>query len=201
MTKDYFISRTAEKWRRKNLESSRFPKNLNDFWRVFHEIAIPELELNTAQRQASFLAQVAHECDLFQTLEEYASGAAYEGRKDLGNNYAGDGKRYKGRGYIQLTGRHNYRKFNDWYKKKEPGAPDLLCQPQLISYHPELAMWATVYYWQTRNLNQWSDKGWFKTLTRRINGGLNGYQHRLDLHKMYWPMVNRNFTKSYKDYA
>ncbi|HSU16300.1 peptidoglycan-binding protein [Longimicrobium sp.] len=57
---------------------------------------------------AYVLATAEHESDRFATLEEYASGAAYEGRADLGNTHAGDGKRFKGRGYVQLTGRNNY---------------------------------------------------------------------------------------------
>ena len=61
----------------------------------------------TPMRAAHFVAQLAHESDRFRAMEEYATGAAYEGRKDLGNVKAGDGKRYKGRGVIQLTGRAN----------------------------------------------------------------------------------------------
>ena len=57
------------------------------------------------------LATAEHESDRFATLEEYASGAAYEGRADLGNTHAGDGRRFKGRGYVQLTGRNNYQAY------------------------------------------------------------------------------------------
>src|SRR5690349_12430119 len=64
--------------------------------------------IDTSARVAEFLAQACLETDYFKTLQEYASGVAYEGRKDLGNTYTGDGKKFKGRGIFQCTGRANY---------------------------------------------------------------------------------------------
>ena len=65
--------------------------------------AMNKAGINDPTERAMFLAQMAHESGNFRYDEEIASGAAYEGRRDLGNTQPGDGKRYKGRGYIQLT--------------------------------------------------------------------------------------------------
>src|SRR5262245_25921221 len=77
-------------------------------------IAMVQADCTTAVRAAMFCAQVGHESVGLQFMEEIASGAAYEGRLDLGNTQPGDGKRFKGRGPIQLTGRANYLRFGQW---------------------------------------------------------------------------------------
>lgn len=132
-----------------------------------------EYEINTRLRIAHFLAQIAHESAHFRTLEEYASGAAYEGRKDLGNIHRGDGRRYKGRGVIQLTGRHNYRKYG-----KLIGV-DLENNPERAA-EPEISLRTAAEFWKQNNLNALADKDDVVAVTRRINGGRNGLKDRMD---------------------
>jgi putative chitinase len=134
-----------------------------------------EFEINTPQRIRMFLAQVGHESGQLHYLEEIASGKAYEGRADLGNTLPGDGPRYKGRGLIQLTGKRNYALAGLALDL------DLLQQPELLLL-PENACKVSGWFWKNGNLNALCDAGFFKELTRHINGGLNGYDKRLMLY-------------------
>lgn len=128
---------------------------------------------------SAFIAQTAHESGSFHYLKELASGKDYDtGRKAvmLGNTPEpdGDGMKYKGRGYIQITGRANYEGFQRWLG----GAPDVVSNPEMVE-RPHLAMLASIYFWKTRNCSKYALNGDFKTLTKIINGGLNGYDSRL----------------------
>jgi putative chitinase len=127
---------------------------------------------------AMFLAQILHESASFRYVEELASGAEYEGRKDLGNIYAGDGVRYKGRGLIQITGRANYQALSQALGK------DFINHPEILEM-PENAALSAGWFWVTRNLNTIASPGTeqaFETVTQRINGGLNGLADR----QQYW---------------
>ena len=124
--------------------------------------------IDTPAREAEFLAQACLETDYFRTLREYwgptKAQAGYEGRKDLGNVVAGDGKRFMGRGIFQLTGRANYASYG-----KRLGL-DLLKEPQLAE-RPDISLRIAAMYWNDKGLNAYADKGDTAAISRAINRG------------------------------
>jgi putative chitinase len=146
--------------------------------------AMSHRDINTPKRIAAFLAQVGYESGQLQYLRELGS-TQYLSKYDtgtlatrLGNTPEpdGDGQKYRGRGLIQITGRNNYRQcslglFGD---ERLLSLPELLEQPQWAA---ESAAW----FWEQNGLNELADRGQFNSITRRINGGLNGLQDRLEL--------------------
>lgn len=134
--------------------------------------AMAEFQINTPLRIAHFIAQVAHESDGFNTTVEYASGEAYEWREDLGNTQAGDGRRFRGRGLIQITGRTNTKDCGDAL------GVDLISNPELLA-EPELACRSAGWFWHTRELNAYADRDDPHRITRIINGSTNGLADRL----------------------
>jgi len=133
--------------------------------------AMSEAGINTPARKAAFLAQLGHESGSLRWMQEIASGSAYEGRRDLGNVYPGDGRRYKGRGPIQLTGRANY------IAASKALGIDLVNHPEWAA-SPQVGFRTAAWYWKTRNLNSYADRGDFQGITKRINGGYNGAADR-----------------------
>lgn len=137
--------------------------------------AMAEMGINTPRRQAAFLSQVAVESGQLRYSEEIASGAAYEGRRDLGNTQPGDGVRFKGRGLIQLTGRANYESVG-----RALGI-DLVNNPQLAE-RPDISARIAAYFFKSRGLNEVADRGDIREVSRRVNGGTNGLTERI----AYW---------------
>lgn len=133
--------------------------------------AMAEYDINTPDREAMFLAQVAHESGAFHYVQEIASGGTYEGRADLGNVEPGDGIRYKGRGLIQITGRANYQRCGDAL------GCDLISEPEMLE-QPDLAARSAAWFWSSHGLNALADADNFLVITKRINGGTNGYADR-----------------------
>lgn len=140
--------------------------------------ACNKYNINTPERVCAFIAQIAHESGNFVFVREIwgptKAQLKYEGRADLGNTVAGDGKKYLGRGLIQITGRNNYTMLS-----RALGV-DLVSNPKLLEterYAVESAAW----FWGKNGLNNLADAGDFTGVTKRINGGLSGLSDRMDI--------------------
>jgi len=134
---------------------------------------MPKYDIDTRLRSVHFLAQLAHESGSFRYAEELASGEAYEGRTDLGNTEAGDGKRFKGRGLIQLTGRANYQEYS------EDTGIDYVKNYKRLASDAKVAVDVACWFWKKHKLNKWADLDDVRVVTRRINGGFNGLDDRV----------------------
>lgn len=137
-------------------------------------------KITTPERIRMFLAQVGHESGRLRYVREIwgptPAQLRYEGRKDLGNTEPGDGQRFLGRGLIQITGRGNYQALSDALEQ------DFVASPALL----ESYRWATAsaaWFWQSHKLNKLADAGDLVSVTRRINGGLNGFDDRAALYQ------------------
>ena len=134
----------------------------------------------TVKRAAMFCAQVGQESISLTALTELASGAEYEGRADLGNTHLGDGVRFKGRGFIQITGRFNYRELSRWAHSKGlvPSATYFIDHPGQLA--TDQYVWlGPIWYWTVaRPMNHFADDGNIEGATQAINGGLNGLADR-----------------------
>jgi len=154
----------------------------------FNEYA-DKYEVNTPLRISAFLAQLIHESNSFKNTREIwgptKAQTRYEGRKDLGNIFPGDGARFKGRGLIQITGRTNYAAVSKALTGKEN---TFLDNPDLLSIYP-FAMTSAFWFWTGRNLNRYADIQYFETITKRINGGLNGFAERIEIYNR----INKEF--------
>jgi putative chitinase len=146
------------------------PDNLKLYLDPLNE-TFEKFEINTPERISAFIAQIAHESGSFRYTEEIASGEQYEGRVDLGNIHPGDGMKYKGRGLIQITGYANYKAVSDALHY------DFVSKPQDLE-KPTAAAMSAGWFWKKHGLNELADGGQFTLITRRINGGLNGFEQR-----------------------
>ena len=153
-------------------------------------------DIKTPDRIAAFLAQLAHESGEYRYMAEIwgptEAQLGYEGRADLGNVQPGDGRKFAGHGPIQITGRSNHRACG-WYL-----GIDLERDPLLLT-EPRYGTASAVWFWTIGNkkidLNLLADRGWFRAITRVINGGTTGLSDR----RFYWdrnrallglPMIN-----------
>lgn len=169
--------------------------------------------ITTPLRKAHFFAQIHHESNL-QPVEENLNYSAkgllrvfrkyfptntlaiayarqpeiianrvYACRMGNGAEWTGDGWRYRGRGFIQITGKYNYQKLS------EDTGIDYLNNPELLLTEAD-SMISALWFWNRNNLNRFADKDNIKAITKRINGGYNGLEHRKELLEHYKKIFN-----------
>jgi putative chitinase len=153
--------------------------------------AMQRYAINTPLRMAMFLPNVGHESGGLQWLSERwgptPAQAAYEGRADLGNTQPGDGKKYRGRGLLQTTGRANFRALRDRLRAQGLDCPDFEAAPDTVAL-PQWAALSAGDYVSMRKLNDKADAGDFLGYCIGINGrnratGLpNGWDDRQRLY-------------------
>jgi len=150
--------------------------------------------------RAHFLSQCAHESGNFKWVEEFASGIAYEGRKDLGNVRPGDGVKFKGRGYIQITGRSNYTKYNTYLNSKPDGKNiNVLIDPDILKT-PYYAADSACFWWKKINsrvsglANLGSTSANVLSVSKAVNGGTNGLKDRQEKFITYWNDIELDNT-------
>jgi predicted chitinase len=148
----------------------------------FLQAAMTEFAIDKPPREAAFVAQLAHESGQFRFMEEIWGPTDAQRRYEppstlatrLGNTEQGDGKRFKGRGPIQITGRSNYLRFGSLL------GVDLVADPPRAAV-PDLAFRIAGLFWSKKGLNELADRASgdaFREITKRINGGLNGLADR-----------------------
>jgi putative chitinase len=168
--------------------------------------AFERFEINTPDRIAMFMAQVGHESGGLTTLEENLNykperltqifpkyfrdvdpndygrnpekiaNRVYSSRMGNGDEDSGDGYRFRGRGAIQLTGRHNYEACGNDLDVDLTENPDYLTSP-------EGAIMSAAWFWNSRDLNKWADEQDVLTVTKKINGGTIGLDERKSLYE------------------
>lgn len=129
-------------------------------------------QITTPARMRHFLSQTAYESGGLRWVKELGDGSNYEGRRDLGNIYPGDGPRYKGAGVLQLTGRANYQAFANFFKD-----PKIMqgCDYVASTYPFSSAG----FWWMNNHMNALCDSGAsVEQVTKRVNGGYNGLADR-----------------------
>jgi len=139
---------------------------------------LEKFNITTTNRIRHFLSQTAHESGGGKWKKELSDGWYLEGRTDIGNTQPGDGPKYKGAGYIQLTGRWNYQKFSNFI------GDDRVMEG--VDYVADKYPFTSAgFWWNSNGMNELCDKNpSVEQVTRRVNGGYNGLSDRKYYHNI-----------------
>jgi len=133
-----------------------------------------DFEITTTERIRHFLSQTGHESGGGKWKVELSDGWYLEGRTDIGNTEPGDGPKYKGAGYLQMTGRFNYQRFAD-----DIDDQGVMQGCQFVADHYPFT--SAGFWWVDNNMNSLCDTDpSVDQVTLKVNGGYNGLADRKD---------------------
>ncbi|MEC4865712.1 MAG: glycoside hydrolase family 19 protein, partial [Jaaginema sp. PMC 1078.18] len=133
--------------------------------------AMQKYDILDKQVLIGLLATIRVETGGFRPINEWGGEKywrRYEGRRDLGNTQSGDGVRYHGRGYVQLTGRANYRSYGQKLGVDLEGNPELALDPGVSAQ-------VLACYFKDRGVHQAAKAGDWRRVRKLVNGGYHGW--------------------------
>ena len=141
--------------------------------------------INNSKRIRHFISQCSYESECGLYTKELANGKNYENRKDLGNTQPGDGPKFKGAGYIQLTGRYNYQQLANFLN-------DQKIVNEGCDYVASNYPWTSAgFWWNNNNMNSLCDNNSsVKDITKKVNGGTRGLKERENLYNLACSIFN-----------
>lgn len=179
---EYYTFNSSGAWVKNNLVAKEQLQQVG--WKNVSDLVLKDLNsclekfnINTPGRIRHFISQCSHESGCGKWAKELDTGETYEGKRDLGNTQTGDGKKFKGAGYLQLTGRSNYQALANYLNDQSI----MLGVDYVATNYP----WTSAaYWWYKNNMNSLCDKGaTCKEITYRVNGGYNGLEDRENYYK------------------
>ena len=174
-------------------------------------LVINRFKIDNPLRLAHFLSQCAHESMGFRATNENLSytsdkimevfpryfrtisckgyvhnaellgNRVYADRMGNGNELSGDGFKYRGRGFIQMTGKNNYAQFDKFVDD------DILGNPNLVALKYPLL--SAGYWWDVNNMNKWSEKETPTQIRKRVNAGTIGVEITMELFYEYYEIL------------
>ena len=128
-----------------------------------------------------YFKNAGKDAGIYHRKPEKIANVVYANRMGNGSTATGDGWKYRGRGPIQLTGKNNYSQFDKYLVKNNLISNiSITDKPDLVSRDADIALLSAVWFWEDNNLNNYCDSFNIKTLTKRINGGYNGLDDRIN---------------------
>lgn len=189
-------------------EAMEWTRNDYDQWVDAFNLGMIMAQCTNVERAVMWCAQIGHESVGLKYMQELwgptSDQRSYEGRRDLGNIYPGDGSRFRGHGPIQITGRLNHTKVSEWaHSCGLVDSPTKFVDDPDAMAGREFGFIGAAWYWTVArpNINAMCDRRDLIGVTKAINGGTNGLDDRQRRYNRLWGMGDRLLPSGGEDWS